>query len=309
MSQLKITNFKTLRGREGEAYQFDVKLGRTRLASFLYDGWGGETTYDFSSPEVEETLGNSVFEDVKQYLIKSLDQDDEDFLAAVKASKNYKELNSHCRYVSFFEWYGNMIYEKKSAEADAKKLRRAVIKKIHIMYAKDAGKYEVFTKLAYTPENVIRVRRHCLKTMKESDFKIITPEMVDEHGIDVMEVLGESFNSKSAPTVAETSLMIPVKEDLKNLTQEQKEFAFDLVCDSDDWKAPINAELDIASTCLALQAQGIPAFSRSDLISLFDDVIIHFTATHAKFNYGGTRWTSKAIQVIAEGYRMGPAGP
>jgi len=309
MSKIKITNFKTLRGNEGEAYQFDVKLGRLRLASFLYDGWGGPTTYDFSSTASEETLGNSVFDEVKEYLIKTLDQDDEDFLAAVKASKNYKELNSHCRYVSFFEWYGGMIYERKCAEQDTKKLRRDVIKKIHIMYAKDPGKYSVFNKLAYTPENVTRVRHHCLKTMTESEFKIITPEMVDEHGMDVMEVLGESFNSKPVATVAKSSLMIPAKKDLRDITQEQKEFAFDLVCDPDDWKAPIKAELDIASTCLALQEQGIPALSRSDLISLFDDVIIHFTATHPKFDYGGTRWTTKAIQVIAEGYRMGPAGP
>jgi hypothetical protein len=194
MSKIKITNFKTLRGNEGEAYQFDVKLGRLRLASFLYDGWGGPITYDFSSTTSEETLGNSVFDEVKEYLIKTLDQDNEDFLAAVKASKNYKELNSHCKYVSFFEWYGDMIYERKCAEQDTKKLRRDVSKKIHIMYAKDPGKYSVFNKLAYTLENVERVRNHCLKTMTESDFKIITPEMVDEHGMDVMEVLGESFN-------------------------------------------------------------------------------------------------------------------
>ena len=307
MAQIKITNFKTLRGNEGEAYQFDVKLGRTRLASFLYDGWGGEVTYDFSSPEAEETLGNLIFDDVKEFLIKTLDEFDE--LPAVKASKNYKELDSACRYVSFFQWYGDMIYERKCAEKDTKKLRRDVSKKIHIMYAKDPGKYSVFNKLAYTLENVERVRNHCLKTMTESEFKIITPEMVDEHGMDVMEVLGESFNSKPVATVAKSNLMLADKKGLRNLTQEQKEFVFDFVCDPKDWKAPIKAELDLASTCFALQEQGIPALSRSDLLVLLDDVITYFTATSPEFIYGEALGTSKIIKVIAEGYRMGPAGP
>ena len=68
--------------------------------------------------------------------------------------------------------------------------------------------------------------------------------------------------------------------------QENLKKAFNKVCNPDDWKAPINAVI-----------------LKKDL-ELTREAIIHFTATVPRVN----EINATHAQVIASGYRMGPAG-
>lgn len=69
-------------------------------------------------------------------------------------------------------------------------------------------------------------------------------------------------------------------------TQKELDRLFGLVCDPNDWKAPINALID------------------PDDEDGVEEAIIHFTATIPDFVPEGDK-----VRVTAEGYRMGPAGP
>jgi len=62
--------------------------------------------------------------------------------------------------------------------------------------------------------------------------------------------------------------------------------AFDMVCDPDDWKGPINARIT------------------RDRVRITRAAIEFFTATRAEFEFG--LWD---VAVKSIGYRMGPAGP
>lgn len=69
-------------------------------------------------------------------------------------------------------------------------------------------------------------------------------------------------------------------------SQEELQAAFDLVRDPKDWKNHIDTVIDA-------DKQGIVA-----------DAISHFTATSAHFE----ELPNGKLRVIADGYRMGPAG-
>lgn len=74
---------------------------------------------------------------------------------------------------------------------------------------------------------------------------------------------------------------------MKQYTEEQLDQAFDSVCSKDDWKDSIDAVIDKKDQDLVTEA------------------IIYFTATSPSFLQ--VKQKGK-IRVVAEGYRMGPAG-
>lgn len=72
-------------------------------------------------------------------------------------------------------------------------------------------------------------------------------------------------------------------------TQKQLENAFDIVADSSDWKAPIQAE--------------IPRCQHD--LNLLTEAVIHFTGTIPTIKpVGSNRYLIEAV-----GYRNGPCGP
>ena len=107
------------------------------------------------------------------------------------------------------------------------------------------------------------------------------------------------------PVLATTPLMMPVKKALRDLTQEQKDFAFKMVCNPEDWKDAIDVQLNIEAATDLLQRNGIEATTADDLMIVMDDVIPYFTATPARCFREDD---GKTMTVQAEGYRMGPAG-
>lgn len=66
--------------------------------------------------------------------------------------------------------------------------------------------------------------------------------------------------------------------------------AFDMVCSADDWKAPIDAIVDV-----------------DDDLNLIRRAVIHFTATDVQWKFAPEHGPTK-LRVTAKGYRMGPAG-
>ena len=76
---------------------------------------------------------------------------------------------------------------------------------------------------------------------------------------------------------------------MTNHTTQELEQAFDSVCDPADWKAPIRT----------------PANDLKFDLDLVKDSIEYFTATVANFETDN----AGAIWLVADGYRMGPAGP
>lgn len=82
-------------------------------------------------------------------------------------------------------------------------------------------------------------------------------------------------------------------------TQEELRAAFDQVTQGmGDWKAPINADIDVEHKGLART------------VSLLKAAVMHFTATEARIIFVGTHIgrPMHALRVEAKGYRMGPAG-
>ena len=76
---------------------------------------------------------------------------------------------------------------------------------------------------------------------------------------------------------------------MTNFTTQELEQAFDSVCDPEDWKAPIRAQVRYATHELDLVREAVE----------------YFTATAVSFEAG----ESDELWVVADGYRMGPAGP
>tara|TARA_R110002051_G_scaffold304084_1_gene373263 strand:- start:666 stop:896 length:231 start_codon:yes stop_codon:yes gene_type:complete len=76
---------------------------------------------------------------------------------------------------------------------------------------------------------------------------------------------------------------------MSNYTHEELSKAFDSVCDPEDWKAPIRASVKYATHDF-------------DLVK---EAVEYFTATTVSFETG----VSDELWVVADGYRMGPAGP
>ena len=73
-------------------------------------------------------------------------------------------------------------------------------------------------------------------------------------------------------------------------TELEKEYAsnFCMVCDRDDWKAPIDSEV------------------RECYVEKVVDAVNYFTATEVKLSAGSKEGF---VRVQSVGYRMGPAGP
>ena len=73
-------------------------------------------------------------------------------------------------------------------------------------------------------------------------------------------------------------------------TQEQLETAFARVQNKHDWKMPIKTTILIEN---------------KEELKLIESAIVHFTATHPRFEFG----EANMVKVFADGYRAGPAGP
>jgi hypothetical protein len=70
-------------------------------------------------------------------------------------------------------------------------------------------------------------------------------------------------------------------------SQSELKAAFDKVCNPEDWRDSIAAEVKVSDIDITLAA------------------ISHFTATHAHVSYR----TADTVTIYSEGYRLGPAGP
>lgn len=69
--------------------------------------------------------------------------------------------------------------------------------------------------------------------------------------------------------------------------------AFDMVCDPEDWKAPIAAEVTLPEV---------------DDGAIIAQAIAHFTATRPTVRLVGQNADGYRLSFTADGYRMGPAG-
>ena len=197
-AQIKVVGFKTLRGREGEAYEFNVKKGNSLLGEFHYDGWGGPVNYDFPSDIAKNEVGRHVFDAVKEYMLQETEPTNVPEFEMFKANEKaiirkchtWQELQASevCKGVDFFEWYANMIYELKANEKALKKLKRDIVKNIHVLFKGKPGTYVTYNKLDFNPTNVQKVRAHVMKKYGHDCFFIILePEHVEKYGIGVME--------------------------------------------------------------------------------------------------------------------------
>jgi len=195
-AQIKVVGFKTLQGNEGEAFEFNVKQGRTLLGEFHYDGWGGPVNCDFPSDEAKNELGKRVFCAVKEYMLQETEQTNipefEIFKAnekaIIKECHTWKELEASeaCEAVSFFEWYANMIYELKANEKELKKLQKNILKKIHVIVASKPGTYIEFNKFEFNEINYNKVQDY-MGRKYDCEFIILEPKHVEKYGIGVME--------------------------------------------------------------------------------------------------------------------------
>ncbi len=71
-------------------------------------------------------------------------------------------------------------------------------------------------------------------------------------------------------------------------SQQELDFIFGMVCDADDWRAPI------AAWCWGREILGVC------------EAIRHFTATEPTLQFNPN---TRRYLVTADGYRNGPAGP
>ena len=208
-AQLKVVNFKTIRGNEGDAFQFDCKQGRTLLGEFNYDGWGGPVQFDFPNEEVKNLLGKLVFCSVKEYMLQESEDTNipefeifkADQKAIIRECHTWKELEASeaCKALSFFEWYANMIYEVKANEKELKKLQRNILKKIHVLIAGKPGTYMAFEKFEFNETNYKKVQDY-MGRKYDCEFIILEPKHVERYGIGVMEEAHYALANGTAST-------------------------------------------------------------------------------------------------------------
>lgn len=104
--------------------------------------------------------------------------------------------------------------------------------------------------------------------------------------------------SRTISITTEPNKMLDFKQKLMQL-------CFDLVCDPDDWKKPIDIKIGLSTLQYVPHHEngrmlGMP---ETALLNLLRESIIHFTATTPTITKEG-----EYLVIKAKGYRMGPAG-